>query len=140
MRIMKEQKGITLIALVVTIVVLLILAGITITMLLDDNGIISTARRADNETELATVKTCATMAISTLTAHACVPQDGVTAAEVFKKSFPSDMQVTVNDSDVVAFATDTDIVITVTNAKVTISGTTYIINYPDANGKVEVTK
>lgn len=137
---MKEQKGITLIALVVTIVVLLILAGITITMLLSDNGIISTAQRADNETELATVKDCATMAISTLTAHAYVPQSGVTAAEVFKNSFPSDMQVTVNDSDVIAFATDTDLVITVKNAKVTINGTTYTVNYPDANGKVEVTK
>lgn len=48
-----NQKGITLIALVVTIVVLLILAGITITMLLDDNGIINKALQAENETEKA---------------------------------------------------------------------------------------
>ena len=38
---LKKQKGITLIALVVTIVVLLILAGVTISLLLDENGIIS---------------------------------------------------------------------------------------------------
>lgn len=38
---MKNQKGITLIALVVTIIVLLILAGITIAMLTGDNGIIT---------------------------------------------------------------------------------------------------
>ena len=36
----KETKGITLIALVVTIVILLILAGISINLVLGDNGII----------------------------------------------------------------------------------------------------
>lgn len=38
---MKKQKGITLIALIITIIVLLILAGITITAILGDNGILS---------------------------------------------------------------------------------------------------
>ena len=41
----KKQKGITLIALVVTIVVLLILAGVTINLLLDENGIIVKSKR-----------------------------------------------------------------------------------------------
>ena len=41
----KKQKGITLIALVVTIVVLLILASVSISMLLGDNGIIKNARK-----------------------------------------------------------------------------------------------
>ena len=36
----KSKQGITLVALVVTIVVLLILAGVTITALLGDDGII----------------------------------------------------------------------------------------------------
>ena len=40
---MKDQKGITLIALVITIIVLLILAGITIAMLTGPNGILSKA-------------------------------------------------------------------------------------------------
>ena len=35
---MKSQKGITLIALVITIIVLLILAGVTIAMLTGENG------------------------------------------------------------------------------------------------------
>ena len=47
----KRQKGITLIALVVTIVVLLILAGITIGTIFDDNGIIEKAQEAANATE-----------------------------------------------------------------------------------------
>ena len=40
----KNELGITLIALVVTIVILLILAGITINMLLGEGGIIKTAQ------------------------------------------------------------------------------------------------
>ena len=42
----KNKKGITLIALVVTIVVLLILAGVTISLLLDENGIIAKSKDA----------------------------------------------------------------------------------------------
>ena len=41
-----NQKGITLIALVVTIIVLIILAGISINLLLGDNGIIKKAQDA----------------------------------------------------------------------------------------------
>ncbi len=42
----KEQKGITLIALIITIIILLILAGVTISLTLGDNGLFSTAKRA----------------------------------------------------------------------------------------------
>ena len=43
---LKKNKGITLIALVVTIIVLIILAGISINLLLGDNGIIKKAQEA----------------------------------------------------------------------------------------------
>ena len=43
---MKNNKGITLVALVVTIVVLLILAGVSINLVLGDNGIIAKAKDA----------------------------------------------------------------------------------------------
>ena len=49
----KNVKGITLIALVVTIVVLLILAGISISMLTGENGIIKRAVGAKEESEKA---------------------------------------------------------------------------------------
>ena len=42
----KKEQGITLIALVVTIVVLLILAGVSIAMLIGENGIITRASEA----------------------------------------------------------------------------------------------
>ena len=53
---LKNFRGITLIALVVTIIILLILAGITIGTLTGDNGIIQKAKQAKIETEIATEK------------------------------------------------------------------------------------
>ena len=51
MRIVKNSKGITLIALVITIIVLLILAGVSIAMLTGENGILNQANKAKTETE-----------------------------------------------------------------------------------------
>ena len=48
----KEAKGITLIALVITIIVLLILAGVTIATLTGDNGILGKANEAKTETTM----------------------------------------------------------------------------------------
>ncbi len=53
---MKRQKGITLIALVITIIVLLILVGVTITMLTGENGILNQATKSTIETYHGTVK------------------------------------------------------------------------------------
>ena len=50
---LKRNKGITLIALVVTIIVLLILAGISISMLTGENGILNRASEAKQNTETA---------------------------------------------------------------------------------------
>ena len=47
----KQTKGITLIALVITIIVLLILAGVSIAMLTGENGILTQAQRAKEQTE-----------------------------------------------------------------------------------------
>ena len=47
----KETKGITLIALVITIIVLLILAGVSIAMLTGENGILNQANKAKTETD-----------------------------------------------------------------------------------------
>lgn len=53
---MKKNNGITLIALVVTIVVLLILAGVAINSVLGDDGIIAKAQVAKEKTETAEIK------------------------------------------------------------------------------------
>ena len=50
----KENSGITLVALVVTIVVLLILAGVSLNLVLGDNGLITKAKEARDKTNKAT--------------------------------------------------------------------------------------
>lgn len=50
----KNMNGITLISLVITIIVLIILAGVTLNMLLGENGIINRTKTAKEENEKAT--------------------------------------------------------------------------------------
>ena len=45
----RKEKGITLVALVVTIIVLIILAGVTLNIVLDQNGIINKAKQATED-------------------------------------------------------------------------------------------
>lgn len=66
---MKSQKGITLIALVITIIVLLILAGITIAMLTGKNGILTKASDATDATGQAEAKEAVQLALSTILAN-----------------------------------------------------------------------
>ena len=49
----KSNLGITLIALIITIIVLLILAGVTLNMVMGENGIFGKANNAKNKTEVA---------------------------------------------------------------------------------------
>ncbi len=55
----KNTKGITLVALVITVIVLLILAGVTIMTLFGENGLITMAQKAKSETENAQANTIA---------------------------------------------------------------------------------
>jgi len=56
MKKIRNQKGITLIALVITIIVLLILASVSIAMISGDNGILSKAGEAKTKNEIANLK------------------------------------------------------------------------------------
>ena len=61
---LKNTRGITLIALVITIIVLLILAGVSIATLMWDNGIITNATRARTEDAHASVREAISLAYS----------------------------------------------------------------------------
>ena len=50
---MKESKGITLVALVITIIVLIILAGISISIVMGNNGLVPTTKKAAENYQLA---------------------------------------------------------------------------------------
>ena len=51
-----KSNGITLISLVITIIILLILAGVTLSLTLGDNGIITQAQKAKEAQEIAAIK------------------------------------------------------------------------------------
>ena len=52
-KILKNNKGITLVALVITIIILLILAGVSINIVFDEEGIINRAKQAAENMEIA---------------------------------------------------------------------------------------
>ena len=60
----KKENGITLVALVVTIIVLLILAAVSLTMVLGENGIASKAKEAASKTEIANAQDAINRAIN----------------------------------------------------------------------------
>ena len=74
MNFLKKKNGITLIALVITIIVLLILAGVTIATLTGDNGILSQAQKAKESTEVAKFRDAVQLAY--MTAYSKNAQNG----------------------------------------------------------------
>ena len=69
----KEQKGVTLIALVITIIVLLILAGVSIAMLTGDNGILTKASSSNETNSIAQIKEDVSLAVSEIMANKADP-------------------------------------------------------------------
>lgn len=80
---MKNQKGITLIALVITIIVLLILAGVAIAMLQGDNGILTKAKEARDTSDAKDLEEATKLAIGELMTDSLgVPTGGFTTTNV----------------------------------------------------------
>ena len=61
---MKNQKGITLIALVITIIVLIILAGVSIAMLSGENGLLTQAKNVGSESAKGDLEEAVKLAIA----------------------------------------------------------------------------
>ncbi len=77
---MKNQKGITLIALVITIIVLLILAGVSIAMLTGQNGVLSQASNAQTKTREAQITEAVRLAVTTINADILDGETGTYSA------------------------------------------------------------
>lgn len=89
---MRNERGITLIALVVTIVVLLILAGVTITYALGNNGLFTNAQKAELNSELGNIRDYAGVGrldvITTYYAKATDVDSSTKILSVLKNNFP----------------------------------------------------
>lgn len=124
---LKENKGITLIALVITIIVLLILAGVSIAMIVGDNGILTKAGDAKEENQKGEVNTAIAMAVTeVLTKYYAgdIEETGITIANIVTAANNySDYSFTAEtDKIVVKNGTATITELTVKNAgKVNIS-------------------
>lgn len=70
---MKNEKGITLIALVITIIVLLILAGVSIAMLTGENGILTKASGASEKSTVAEIDEALKLGLSEILANKMDP-------------------------------------------------------------------
>ena len=107
---MRNQKGITLVALVITIIVLLILAGVTIAALSGPNGILTNAVKSNEETALSQAKESVSMAISELLSDYYVTQtttatdpDDITSqdiADTVTANYPDFEVTSYSDSEI----------------------------------------
>ena len=81
-----NNKGITLVALVITIIVLLILAGVTIASLSGDNGILTRGAESKEATEIGEAKDQVNLAINEGTTEYYAKKYAATPAGTEKKS------------------------------------------------------
>lgn len=133
---MKNQKGITLAALVVTIVVLLILAGITIAFVLSDDGIFATAKDAKIKSEQGTISDYAGLAQATYLVETYDPNKEADAKSAVTNNFPNGYIVNANGiSGENGLLSGTA---TVTSPKVT--GYTFTVKYADGVATVTYEK
>ncbi len=84
---MRTQKGITLVALVITIIVLLILAGVTIAALGGSNGILTNATAAKQADEIGNTKDQINL----------IANEAI--SDFYKKTYLNDTSVTITATD-----------------------------------------
>ena len=100
----RNTKGITLIALVVTIIVLIILAGVSISLVLGENGIVNKAKKAKENTELAKVEEETSLnelakQIEETSGGTTNPPETIKTVEEVKGGNYFDKATTIKDSD-----------------------------------------
>ena len=126
------QYGITLIALVITIIVLLILAGVSIAMLVGNNGILTQANQAKENNKIATAKEKVQ-----LEAAGSFENTGIFSKIIFKENLKKNLKLT--NSDIVE-NTDGTIIVKVDGYDVIVNGTTGTIitaTNPVTTGNIE---
>ena len=133
---MKNQKGITLIALVITIIVLLILAGVSIAMLTGQNGILNQAKGSKTETVKAEAVEKINLALNAVKSE-------IYKQQVTNTTYAPAASATAADSAVTAVLTTDGITATAAAEDTywyTVAGSVLTIHYKNTNASVaEVT-
>lgn len=141
----KEQKGVTLIALVITIIVLLILAGVSIAMLTGDNGILTKASNSNETNSIAQIKEDVSLAVSEIMANKADPtyngnESTLSIKNIATIAARNDASLTI----VTENPADTEISKEAASFDVTVNKITYRVTYTpktdNATSKIDVTK
>ena len=123
----RKNKGITLIALVMTIIVLLILAGVSIATLTENNGILTQANQAKENNNSAAV-----MEKVQVEATGSFDNKGVFSPTLFKENLKNNLGLT--DSDIVENA-DGTITVKIEGYEVKVDGITGKVSEPSKNNE-----
>lgn len=138
---MKNQKGITLIALVITIIVLLILAGISIAMLTGENGIITKATESTTNTKIGEAKEAVRLGVATIITEneGTLDKNTITAvnlkAAIQEANSNAEVKITEEDMDITG-ADGTPALQATLKTEVTIGDATYTCNVVIGTGKI----
>lgn len=82
---LEGKRGITLIALVITVIILLILAGIVISLAIGENGIIKKAGQAGEEYKLASIRENVELGIMDCKTQSILTQQEITVESVLQE-------------------------------------------------------
>ena len=136
----KGQGGITLVALVVTIVVLLILAGISIALVFSQDGVIGRAQQAQTATGFGTIQDNLGDILGAYRTDAMVDNaDKVITVEAITEDLASTgITVTATNESTFATAKADGTVVMGEGAQATLDGRTYTLSF--SNGLVEGTE
>ena len=123
---MRSQKGITLIALVITIIVLLILAGVSIAMLTGQNGILTRANDAKEDTAVAEAVERINMELNA--AYALILSGDITGTTFSKQdiaevqaNLPEGYVAGTKDTNTLTITPPSDVLSKINNGNVTIT-------------------
>ena len=104
-----NNKGITLIALVITIIVLLILAGVSIAMLTGQNGILTQSSNSKDKTNAAEVAERVNMELNAQLSRAMAGKSFNTAEDIVKNIGTLPTGYTLTKDDITSSATELSI-------------------------------
>lgn len=125
----KQEKGITLVSLVITIIVMLILAGVSLSMVMGENSVLDQATQAVDETERSTVADEAALAVGAVQTKYYGQYSATTGRKTMKevlkgelsfKDFTSasEVKLSVEDYTVGTETYEASLIITHTNGNV----------------------
>ena len=133
----KKERGITLVALVITIIVLLILAGVTIAMVVGDNGILSRSRQSKFESIKSEVEEKVKMAMADLAADMQTEEANNSSVEYNGSAVHTILKRTLGDNIQTELA-DKKYVIKVGNKVISSTSSDVVIPADPADGKITV--